>query len=488
MPQSPSDLQRYTTVLRRQGWLIALIVVVTVGAAFGLTRLQQRMYEARTKVVVGQGAGLFQPQFVSAVDPFTQTMADLFKSQIVGSRVIDRLGLTMTPQELLRHLHVKTTPNSGVLAVSYNDPDKANAVRILREVSGEFTTLVKEKLGQGKGAARVTATIFDEPYAVPDPVSPQVPRTLAAAAVLGLGLGLLFAFLRSGSDNRIRTKRDAQEWFGAPVLGSLPKGSRGNRPLAQRTGRRSTADARITDAVQMLRANLQFSGILEGKTFVVTSAVPDEGKSTVTANLGVALAQAGRDVVIVEADLRRPMLMRYLDILDEAPGLADVLDGRASLNDALRSVPIDGRRKHRDPSQPGRIDGAQPLGRLRALPSGTVRGNPGDIASSDRFATLIERLKADAEYVLFDAPPLLLVGDAFSLVRDCDGVLVVARAGHTTREAAESVRSALKALGAKSIGIVISDWAVSQDEYGYGYAGGYSSDRAPVTRDSESVL
>jgi receptor protein-tyrosine kinase len=346
-------------------------------------------------------------------------------------------------------------------------------VQILTAVSNEFTTLVKDKLGRGTGAARITATIFDEPHALPKAISPKVTRTLAVAVVLGLGLGLLCAFLRSGVDSRIRTKRNAEDWFGAPVLGALPKGSRGRHPLARRNGTLSRAEARTRDAIQMLRANLQFSGTLTGTTFVVTSAVPDEGKSTVTANLGVALAQAGRDVIIVEADLRRPMMMRYLDMPEKAPGLAEVLEGTVRLGDALRSIPVDA--MTRDRSLPSSGSG----GRLRALSSGATRTNPGDLTSSDSLPDLIKRLKADAEYVLFDAPPLLLVGDAFSLVRECDGVLLVARAGRTTREAAESVRSALDGLGAQSIGVVITEWMSNQDDYGYAGAYSYGSTAAP---------
>jgi len=493
MPQAPSELRSYATVLRRQSWLIVLMIVVTVAAAVGLTALQPPVYEAKSKVVVGQGAGLFQPQFGSAVDPFTQTMADLFKSQVVATRVIKKLNLSTTPEKLLSHLHVQTAPNSGVLLVSYQDGDKQQSVRVLREVSKEFTTLVQDKLGKGNGAARITATIFDDPHALPDPISPKVPRTLAVAAFLGLGLGLLLAFLRSGVDSRIRTKGDAEDWFDAPVIGALPKGSRGRRPLAARPGRPSAADARIIDAIQMLRANLQFSGTLQGKAFVVTSAMPDEGKSTVTANLGVALAQAGRDVVIVEADLRRPMLMRYLDLLDERPGLAEVLEGKVSVGDALRTVPIATplRQKRKSAALPETVgDSPQASGRLRALPSGGVSGNPGDITSSDRFAALIKQLKSDAEYVLFDAPPVLLVGDAFPLIRDCDGVILVARNGRTTRGAAESVRSALKALGAKSTGVVITDWTHAQDDYGYDGQYGYDSTRTqaqPVSRRGAEV-
>ena len=487
MSHTSSELRSYAAVVRRQSKLIILIVVVSVATAVGITALQTPIYRAKSKVVVGQGAGLFQAQFGSAVDPFTQTMADLFKSQVVATRVINNLNLAVTPEKLLSRLHVQTTPSSGVLAVTYDDPDPRQSVRVLRAVSSEFTTLVKNKLGSGTGAARITATVFDEPHVLPDPISPRVTRTLLVAGFMGLGLGLLLAFLRTGVDSRIRTKSDAEGWFDAPVIGALPKGGHGRRPLAVRTGRALANDARVVDAIQMLRANLQFSGSLTGKTFVVTSAMPDEGKSTVTANLGVALAQAGRDVVIVEADLRRPMMIRYLDLPDGTAGLAEVLEGTVTLNDALRTVTVDThRRRTRNSSAiPGLPGDGLPAGRLRVLSSGGTRSNPGDLTSSDHFSTLIQRLEADADYVLFDAPPVLLVGDAFPLIRDCDGVIIVARNGRTTRAAAESVRSALNALGVESSGVVITDWSPSEDDYGY--ASEYSYRPPPSAQPTAST-
>src|SRR5436305_7393189 len=130
----PAFVAQYGSVLKRQGWLIALIVVCAVAGAVAITAVQTPVYQASMKIVVGQGNGFFQPQFGGSVQPFTQTMTALLQSDVVARRVIDADRLQVTPVGLLSRLHVSSNPESSVLDVSYDSTDRRTAVAILRSI------------------------------------------------------------------------------------------------------------------------------------------------------------------------------------------------------------------------------------------------------------------------------------------------------------------------------------------------------------------
>ncbi|HSC90994.1 MAG TPA: Wzz/FepE/Etk N-terminal domain-containing protein [Gaiellaceae bacterium] len=476
MPETQTSLAHYLSVIRRQWWLILLVALLAPTVAAVVSALQETTYRAAMKVVVGQSGGVFQPQFGSAVDPFSTTMRNLLSSDVVAAQVIERQGLDLTSEELLKDLHVSAKPQSSVLEVSYDSPDKQQAVATLAEVGRVFTALVDEKLGgatvttdAGEVRTPITATVFDPAHLEPDPVSPRWVRNIGFAAVLGLVLGLVLAFARDSVDNRLRNRHEAEEWFAAPVIGTLPKGVRGSPPSGLLSARRRGA-ARDMDALHLLRANLEFAAAGNASTILVTSAVPEEGKSTLVANLGVALALSGKNVVCVEADMRQPKLNTYLDAAGASVGLADVLEGGVALQAAMRDVPLDVPRLgpvRAVVGEPGSAAPEKTTGRLSVVASGTPPPDPATLLTPDSVSELVAALSEEADYVIVDVPPLLAVADAFPFVLTSDMVIVVARQGKTTRQNAEAVRRTLHGLGAR-VSVVITD-ADRSEGYGYGY-------------------
>jgi receptor protein-tyrosine kinase len=367
-------------------------------------------------------------------------------------------------------------------------------VAVLAEVGDVFTGLVEERLSRPTSEQPITATVFDPAHAEPGQVSPQPVRTLAIAGALGLVLGLILAFAAEAIDDRIRGRRDAEEWFGVPVIGALPKGLRGKPPFGVR-GQPAPGRPDFLEALQLLRANLEFSERgMSGPLTVVTSAIPEEGKSTVVANLGVTLALAGHDVICVEADMRRPRLPFYLGLVARNGGLAEVLEGRAQLQDVLEDVPLSlatsgngavsiNQAQLRSRSETTGRTARQPFGgRLRVLLSGSPATNPPDALTGERVADLVDELRASADYVIVDTPPILLVGDAFPLVRLADTVIVVAREGRTNKTTAEAVKATLDGLGVLRASIVLTDSHGSAG-YGYGYRA-YGQAELDLTRSA----
>jgi succinoglycan biosynthesis transport protein ExoP len=220
--------------------------------------------------------------------------------------------------------------------------------------------------------------------------------------------------------------------------------------------------------LRLLGANLQFAhGGPAGPAILVTSALPEEGKTTVVANLGAMLAVAGHDVVVVDADLRRPRLSKYLGVDATEGGLVDVLQRSTDLDRALRTVPLaQAGRNGRILTRTGRpitkraiVAGlaTERAGRLRLLASGGPTDESASLLTPAAVEDLIQDLRARCEFVVFDAAPLLVVADSFPLALKSDTIIVVARQGRTTRQSAQSVRNTLSGLGATNVSVVITD-------------------------------
>jgi non-specific protein-tyrosine kinase len=199
------------------------------------------------------------------------------------------------------------------------------------------------------------------------------------------------------------------------------------------------------EAYRTLRTNIQFSSLDQQiRTLLITSAGPDEGKSTTVANLAVIMAQAEQRVILVDCDLRRPSLHTLFGLTNE--------HGLTSMILEQGEVPL--------PLQQTEVPG------LSLLASGPMPPRPADLLGSKRMESLIERLTAEADMVLFDTPPVTAVTDAAVLATRLDGVLLVLQAGHTRRDRAREARRLLEKVKANMIGVVLNN---AQLEMGYGY-------------------
>ncbi len=459
MTQAP--LRHYLNVARRNLLLLVLFPVVALAGAALLTAIQESEYHADMKIFVGQAGGGLQP--VIGTQPLTQTMTNLLQSDIVVRTAIERLRLDATPKDVSKRLTVTTLPDSSVLDVGLDWRDRREALALLDEIARLFSSRVKEKLGLSTSESTLDvksskvlffATVFDPPHLKPDRVSPTPLKNLAFGGVLGLLLGLVAVVLREGLDDRIRGKGEAEEAFGAPVIGALPRGAH-KHPLA--TLRSGKEDRRgIAEAVRMLRATLRFSSAgVGGPAVLVTSSREGEGKTTVAACVALALAVGGKRVVCIDADLRRPRLHELLGISADGVGLVDVVRGRAEIHDVLRPVDL---AQARSSNGHGGSDvlAAAETGSFRLLPAGDPTGEDVTL-EADVIRRLVDGLAGETDYVIFDAPPLLTSGDAFPLAQLTDNVIVAVREGRTTRTGAEGVRETLRGLGAQRVSVVLTN-------------------------------
>jgi Mrp family chromosome partitioning ATPase/capsular polysaccharide biosynthesis protein len=476
-------------VLKRRAWLVALMVAFAVAAALVVSASESATYRASMKIVVGQGNGFFQPQFGSSVQPFAQTMTNLLESDIVASTAIQSLHSRLTPKELLGNLSVTSNPESSVLQVSYDAASPRQAVTILNQVGQTFTILVRQKLNNGHptaaGSSPITASVFDPAHALSGTVSPRPVRNALIAGALGLILGIAAAFLRESTGERIRSREQAESWYRAQLVGSIPKAT---RRFFSRSG---AADQRaLQEALHMLRANLEFAnGGHAGPCLAVTSAIESEGKTTLAANLATMLALAGNRTICVDGDLRKPDLATYLGYECEGAGLSDVLEGKAKLADALFDVSlswltIGGRVIPRQmwPAAGVARESRSGGGSLQLLAQGSPHPDPANLFQPGAITKLFKDLSALADYVIFDTPPLLLAADAVSVVHASNSVIIVARADYTPRGAAEAAAATLDDLGVARRLVVLNGSSRSDS---YGAYGRYGLDAAVVSVDSD---
>jgi Mrp family chromosome partitioning ATPase len=490
---APSSLRAYLAAVRRQWLIVAAVLVVSLAAAGAWVSRQESVYASEMKIVVGQGQALFGPDVSFAVEPFTQTMTDLLESEVIADRVINELNLDISASTLRSRLEVSTKPDASVLNVTYEDTDRERSRVVLQAIGDTFTELVDTRLGgeseqaqtpqEGSGETQpqpVTATVFDPAHTLPDRVEPKPVRTMVIAGVLGLIAGILLALVRDAFSNRIRGHSDAQDAFGVRVTGVLPPGTVGTRP-SQIQHLPPRLSARIGDALEILGATIRLSSEgNESGVVLITSGLPEEGKTTVVANVSAMLARSGMSVIAVEADLRRPALHRYLEVPADQPGLTDVARGEAMLSDVLVpvSLPLSTRTRMPTEATVGEGGGRAPVswgsggsGRgFLMLPAGTDLGETHDVFTMGHTAELVAQLRGLADYVIFDSAPLLLTPDAFPLAQLADKVIVVARQDATTRDDAENARETLGSLRVRDFSVVLTE-AREAERRPYGYEG-----------------
>jgi polysaccharide biosynthesis transport protein len=310
------------------------------------------------------------------------------------------------------------------------------------------------------------------------PIEPNIPRNLSFAFMLGLTSGVGLAFLLEGLDNTVRTTEQAQMISGLPPLGMIPLGSRTAREGAnsKRLVIASSKEvvelvtqvrpqSQMAESYRALRTSLLLSNLgAPPKVIMITSALPQEGKTTTSINCAVVLAQKGTRVLLIDADLRRPSIHKTLG-MGPRSGLSNVLTGSATLDQAITVSSI--------------------LPNLHILPAGTPPPNPAELLASSEMRDLVERMRGQYDHVVIDTPPTLSVTDAVVLSQRADGVVLVIRSGQTTKQALRRSRDILMQVNAKVSGVLLNAVDLTSPDYYYYYE--YQGKYARYYRDGDST-
>lgn len=331
-----------------------------------------------------------------------------------------------------------------------------------KEVNDRTYMMLLEKGEEARitEAAKISDIRVIDPAVPPEsPVRPRKTMNLALGIMLGLTVGMGLAFFSESLDASLKTVEDVEDAIGLPTLGLIPTiqerhqykddGSQMAAHLITFHGPKSAA----SEAYRSLRTNIQFVGPDKPlDTLLVTSAGPKEGKTLTVANLGITIARFGTKTLLIDSDLRRPMLHRLFGT-SKVPGLTDVLIGDGQVHDIIHKTEVDN---------------------LWVLTSGTLPPDPAELLGSQSMRQLLLQLRSEFHIILLDSPPVIAVTDAAVLGTEAHGVAMVIQSGKTTEDAALRAKTLLENVNAKIFGTVLNN-VPTENLYGrYGYYYRYS--------------
>lgn len=437
-------------------------------SAVVVTLLTTPLYQASTRLFVSTTSGSTLSDAYQG-NRFSQervvSYAELLTGQTLAQRTIDKLKLDMSADALQSHVNATVRPNTVLINVEVLDDSPIQARDIANALSDEFVVMVRELETPEDGSRPDSRVVVEQRASIPEnPVVPQPVRNIAIGLALGLALGLGLAFIRDLLDNTVKTRDQMEELTGTGLVGSIPLDKERRKQASIAFDRESSG---IAEAFRKLRTNLQFLAVDNPpRVILVTSSMPSEGKSTTAINIALALAETEKSVVLVDGDLRRPSLHRYLDLVGTV-GFSTVLSGAVSLDDALQKTRFPG---------------------LTVLTSGAIPPNPSELLGSQSARKLLNDLRAKFDYVVVDSTPLLAITDAAILAAGADGVLIMARYGHTKREHLAHAVESLERVGAPLLGAVFTMTPTRGGDaysYNYGYYGEYAP-QAPSPRELDA--
>ena len=527
------ELRDHLRVLGRRKTVVISTVVVVVGVSLLLSFLQEPIYQATARLLLQARASEspFDPTSGQRVDPdrALATEIEVLRSQLVQEEVQRQLGsapkvsaaaLGRTDVVVVRaqstdperaaavanayataYINVKRKQSvDGLLTAGKEIQDKvtnlqkqiddldaqvaaaaaANQGAVRDSLSGQRTALVEQqavfkqtldKLTVDANLATGGAQMVGAAVVPTAPIKPTPKRNAILAGVVGLLLGTGLAFLVDHFDDTIKTKEELERVAGSvPILGLIPvvdKWKAGDEAfLVSREEPRSPS----AEAYRTLRTATQFVAIDRPMgTLQVTSPSAGDGKTTTLVNLGVALATAGQRVILVDCDLRRPRMHHFFGLSNEK-GFTSLLVGDTPISAVLQQAPS--------------------VRRLRIMASGPLPPNPSELLSSARTAEVFAALRAEADIVLIDSPPILPVTDALVLFRHADAGIMVVSARNTTRKQASTALEMAHQVDAPLVGLVLNavplTTVYSSSSYAYYYAAAEPNAAEPASDRGKS--
>jgi Mrp family chromosome partitioning ATPase len=489
-----AEVRRLGRMLRDQAWIVVICVAVAVGAAALYESTKETTYVAQAKVLLLQddpnatlsGTGVF-------LDPVRQRATAL--ELITGPNVAARAARQLRTKRPLPAVHASASGDSNVVTIfaGHKDPrfaartadayakqyvefrrdvvrarydqalaDVRNRIRRLQQNKPfGYADQLKQLATQSQQLSLLAstrlpdATLIQRANGNATPVRPRWTRNLLLAAIAGLLVGLALAFVRDRLDDRIKSEEDVAEALpGIPVLATVPRWRPGQR------WRREAAESYNNLGVSVRSVNGSTAS-----SYLVTSAIGEDGKSTTALNLALALGREGRNAMLVDGDLRRPRVTEMINA-PRGDGFVKVLAGESRLEEVAT------RHQFRAEQKNGLRRGRKPLvtvqGDVSVLPAGRTNTAPQRLITEQSAQALLDQARDEDRYTVIDGPPLGLFGDMLPLARNVDGVVVVLRLYHTRKRALRNLVRQLETAGVRPIGLVLVGTPPDSDSF-YGY-------------------
>ncbi len=442
------SVRNYVTSIRKH-WVWVVVPMLLITAAVGVLSMQApKVYTSRAQLFISMNSSRSATDLAQG-SQYTQSQMASFAKLATPTQlepVVEELGLDMSARKLARYITVDSPTGSVLLNVSAQAGDPQTAARLANAVAEQLAKTIEDVSPKTTdGESTVQASVVDRAAVPGYPSAPDTKRNVAAAAFAGLLIGLMAAVLRDVLDTRVRTQQALESAVDVPLFGSVV-GSGGKRKGPQTRVLR--IDGPQSEDIRRIRANLQMAGrVDECQVFVFSSALPGEGKSFCATHVASAFAASGSRVLLIDADLRRPTVAKYLGISGHA-GLTEVLLGRARFTELCQ----------------------QYAPNLAVLASGAVPPNPAELLASRAFEDLVALVSQHFEVVIIDSPPLLPVADAIAISRVATGVVLVVDVTRTRRAQVVQSVETVRLGGGRVIGAVLNRTkagSVGASAYGY---------------------
>jgi succinoglycan biosynthesis transport protein ExoP len=447
-------------LILRARWMTVLVsVLVVIGAAAVVTLTTTPIYTSNARVyLAAEGKQSNGSDANTGTYIITPKDLNTYVAVLGSPAVLDPLRQTLgLPPGTPIDVSAEVSDTASILDITAKSSDPQRAAYIanavgpqLASVAGKFSTLL------ASAGQQVEATTISPAVPAASPTSPNVKANLSLGILMGLAAGIGLAFVRHTIDTKVREERDVASLSKSPMLGKLPMEKPQNGRILTVEG---DPHGNHAEAVRRLRTNLMFVDVTTGRhSFVVTSAMPGEGKTTTAVNLAMAVAKAGSRVLLIDADLRNPSVAKTMG-LEGSVGLTTILLGRATAEDVVQ--------RWRDST-------------LYVLAAGQMPPNPSELLGSEPMEELFAKLSHDYDFILLDSPPVVPVIDAVIIDRLTGGMLMVVAVDRTKKR---DLASALKSL--ETVGVMVSGFARNMSsaksglKYRYGYHRYEAEETAP---------
>ncbi|MCJ7702848.1 MAG: polysaccharide biosynthesis tyrosine autokinase [Anaerolineales bacterium] len=524
------DLRRYVSLLWRWAWLVILIIVLSGATTYVVSIQMPPVYQASSSLLINEAPGTKATDYSSIItsERLTQTYAKMLVQKPVLTEVITRLDLTMDINNLKQMITVQPVVDTQLIDIKVEDTDPIRAAAIANEIGAVFSeqnqamqearyASTKESLGIQLEEAQIRVNAIEADIDKLDdnlednperdrlevtlaqyrqifantlqsyeqvrlaeaetisnvvqaeaadsptqPIRPQVMMNTALAGIVGAMVAVGLIFLIDVMDDTIRDSDEVNRYLKLPVLGAIRKIDQSEAPVTVVKPR-----APVSEDFRSLRTNIQFASVdSELSTILITSPTPEDGKTTVSLNLSIIMAQGGSKVTLIDADLRRPAIHRQMH-LSNRWGLTSLFT-------------------HDDLRLDGIIRQNKSTG-LSIMTSGNLPPNPAELLGSEKMLEIISKVKDISDIIVFDSPPLTVVTDATVLSKRVDGVILIINSGTTKVAAAQQAVEQLRRVDANILGVVLNNVG-SQKSYYYStytsYYDTYFNDHKQVSKDN----
>jgi|GEM_PF-92006 len=427
------NLKGFFHIIRKRLKLILLITIsCTLVSGILSFFVIKPTYEAQVTVMLGklQANDKISVNYddVMMYQNLIKTYAEIAKSTNVTKLASYKLNSQIAPETLQKIVIVTPQPDTQLLQIKATSKDPKEAVDIVNAVLTTFIEECKRTLPTGTDIQAI-----DEPKFPEQPVKPKKALNVAIALFMGLMASVGLAFLLEHIDSTIKTEEDISRYLNISVAGIIPK----HEKLMEKPNIITVKDPKspFAEAYRTLRTNIQLSSFDKKiQSIVITSSMPEEGKSVTAANLAVVMAESGAKTIIIDCDQRKPILHRVFFVSNQL-GISDLLVGNAKLAGAIKNTDIEN---------------------LSILTSGTRPPNPAELLASSKMKNFIEALKEKFEYIIIDTPPVIAVTDAQILASLSDGCLLVVASSQVEREAVVKTKLLLEKVNANILGVVLN--------------------------------